>query len=309
MRLNGAAMGMPKQPNTASTLTNQHLIPRFQPKTPKACPGLEPGPQLGQKKDNLNMQIRPNRIKDKIAAGEVATIVGGITHPDDIDAFGPIAVTNNMDGIWLEGEHGWVDASELGNLTRACDMWGLTSVCRVNDNTQGLIYRTLDRGAQGIVVPHVNNAAEAQNVVDGGKFPPIGKRGSYTSRQGLGVSNFMDVADDNSLLIILIEDIIAYEKLDEILAVDHIDVFFVAPGDFAASMGHKGDINHPDVVETMNDAYRRIVASGRTAGAICGKANTTRFLDLGVKLLFTNTPEWINEGAAGFMDIVHRHSN
>ena len=118
----------------------------------------------------------------------------------------------------------------------------------------------------------------------------------------------MDVADDNSLLIILIEDIIAYEKLDEIIAVDHIDVFFVAPGDFAASMGHKGNIDHPDVIETMNDAYHRIVASGRTAGAICGKGNAERFLDLGVKLLFTNTPEWINEGAASFMEIVNGHS-
>ena len=244
------------------------------------------------------MQIRPNRIKDKIAAGEIATIVGGMTHPDDIDAFGPIAINHGFDGIWLEGEHGWVDASELGNLTRACDIWGLTSVCRVNDNHQGLIYRTLDRGAQGIVVPHVNNAAEAQNVVDGGKFPPIGKRGSYTSRQGLGVPNFMDVADDNSLLIILLEDIVAYENLDEILEEDYQE----------RVVGHKGNIAHPDVVETMNDAYRRIVASGRTAGAICGSGNVTRFLDLGVKLLFTNTPEWINAGAAGFMDIVHNHS-
>ena len=59
----------------------------------------------------------------------------------------------------------------------------------------------------------------------------------------------------------------------------------------------------------MNDAYRRIVASGRTAGAICGKANAERFLDLGVKLLFTNTPEWVNEGAASFMDIVNNNSN
>ncbi len=254
------------------------------------------------------MEIRPNRIKDKLAAGEIATIVGGMTHPDDIDAFGPIATAYGFDGIWLEGEHGWVDASELGNLTRACDIWGLTSVCRVNDNNQGLIYRTLDRGAQGIVVPHVNNAAEAQNVVDGGKFPPIGKRGSYTSRQGLGVANFMDVADDHSLLIILLEDIIAYDNLDEILEVDHIDVFFVAPGDLAASMGHKGNVDHPDVRETMDDAYRRIVASGRTAGSICGKPNAERFLDLGVQLLFTNTPEWINEGAASFMDIVNNHS-
>ena len=73
-------------------------------------------------------------------------------------------------------------------------------------------------------------------------------------------------------------------------------------------MGHKGNIDHPDVVETMNDAYKRIVASGRTAGAICGTGNVTRFLDLGVKLLFTNTPEWLNLGAANFMDVVNNHS-
>ena len=78
-------------------------------------------------------------------SGGVATIVGGFTHPDDIDAFGPIAETHEIDGVWLEGEHGAVDPPELGNLTRACDIWGMTSVVRVNDNHEGLIYRTLDR--------------------------------------------------------------------------------------------------------------------------------------------------------------------
>ena len=70
------------------------------------------------------MKIRPNRIKHKLAIGEKAYVVSGFTHPDDIDAFGQIG----FDGIWLEGEHGAVDAAELGNLTRACDIWGMTSV-------------------------------------------------------------------------------------------------------------------------------------------------------------------------------------
>ena len=82
------------------------------------------------------MHIRPNRVKQKISKGEVAVIAMGLTHPDDIDAFGP----NNFDGIWLEGEHGWVDASELGNLTRTCDIWGMTTVARINANDHGLIY-------------------------------------------------------------------------------------------------------------------------------------------------------------------------
>ena len=253
------------------------------------------------------MTLRPNLAKEKLTAGEVAIVVGGFSSPDDIDAFGPTANANGIAGVWLEGEHGGVDASTLGNLTRACDLWGISPVVRINENSQGLIYRTLDCGAQGIVVPHVNNAAEARNVVDGGKFPPIGKRGAYTSRQGHGVSNYMQIADDYSLLVVLIEDIIAYQNLDEILEVDEIDVFFVAPSDFAASMGHTGDIGHPEVVETMNDAFQRIAAAGRNSGATCGEADVGRYLGLGAKFLLTSTGPWLSAGAASFMNTVNSH--
>ena len=258
------------------------------------------------------MQLRPNRVKEKIYAGEVAVSVVGFTHPDDIDNFGPIANANGIDAVWLEGEHAGVDHANLGNLTRACDLWGLTPVVRINENSQGLIYRTLDCGAQAIAVPHVNTAAEAQNVVLGGKFPPIGRRGNYASRQGHGVPNYMELADDHSLLIVFIEDIIAYQNLDEILEVDNIDIFFVAPGDFAASMGHKGIwdqvANIPEVAETMEDTFRRIQAAGRIAGATCGKAGLQRYLDLGAKFFLTTTSEWLDEGAGSFMNIVNRHS-
>ena len=130
------------------------------------------------------MSIRPNRVKQRLAAGQVATILAGTNDPDMIDQLGPL----HPDGIWLEGEHGGVDYADLGNLTRACDLWGMTSVVRVMDNDYATIYRTLDRGAQGIVVPHVNSRAEAQMVVEAGKFAPLGKRGMFTSRQGFGVS-------------------------------------------------------------------------------------------------------------------------
>src|SRR5262250_217906 len=165
------------------------------------------------------MNIRPNRVKQKLAAGQVATIVAGTNEPDLIDQLG----TLDVDGIWLEGEHGAVDFGELGNLTRACDLWGKTSVVRVMDNDYATIYRTLDRGAQGIVVPHVNSRAEAESVVAAGKFAPLGKRGMYTSRQGFGVDGYLKTANDQSLLIVLIEDIVAVRALDEILKAGHID--------------------------------------------------------------------------------------
>ena len=73
------------------------------------------------------IKLRPNRVKEKIYAGEVAVSVVGFTHPDDIDNFGPIANANGIDAVWLEGEHAGVDHANLGNLTRACDLWGTDS--------------------------------------------------------------------------------------------------------------------------------------------------------------------------------------
>jgi 4-hydroxy-2-oxoheptanedioate aldolase len=243
------------------------------------------------------MELRTNRAKQKLANGEIVTVVMGITHPDDIDAVGPIG----FDGIWLEGEHGATEAADLGNLTRACDMWGMTSVARVNQNEQGLIYRTLDRGAQAIVVPHVNNASEARNVVEGGKFTPKGKRGMWTSRQGYDVDNYLHKANDETMLIVLIEDIIAWDNLDEIIAVDDIDVFFVAPSDFAASMGHMGDLQHPDVVAKINDALTRIIAAGRNAGALATNENVAAYVEMGVRFFMTEAGPWIASGFNQFL--------
>lgn len=242
------------------------------------------------------MEIRPNRIKQKLANGEVAYVVSGLTNADDIDAFGP----NGFDGVWLEGEHGNVNATNLGNLTRACDLWGMTSVVRVNRNDQALIYRTLDCGAMGIVVPHVNTRAEAQNVVDGGKFAPIGHRGMFTSRQGYGVDNYFTVANSQSLLIVLIEDIAAITNLDEILTVDHIDVFFVAPSDLATSMGHIGNHQHPDVRNMIDVAIAQIQAAGRVAGTLALDNTVEKYVKGGVQFLLVGVGGWISAGAAAF---------
>jgi 4-hydroxy-2-oxoheptanedioate aldolase len=238
------------------------------------------------------VKIRPNRVKDKLAAGQVATILSGTNDADLIDQL----ATLDVDGIWLEGEHGGVDYADLGNLTRACDLWGKTSVVRVMDNDYATIYRTLDRGAQGIVVPHVNTRAEAEAAVEASKFAPVGKRGMFTSRQGFGVDDYFKAANDQSLLIVLIEDIAAVHNLDAILKVEHIDVFFVAPNDLATSMGHIGNMGQPDVQKTIDEAVAKIVATGRTAGMLVNAANVERYTRMGVRALMTSFFPWIQAG-------------
>ena len=242
------------------------------------------------------MKIRENRVKQKLNNGKLAYIISGLTNPDDIDNFGP----NEFDGVWLEGEHGNVNASNLGDLTRACDLWGFTSIVRVNRNDQGLIYRTLDCGAMGIAVPHVNTKEEAQNVVDGTKFAPIGHRGMFTSRQGYGVDNYFEVANSQTMVVVLIEDIVAIDNLDEILTVDHIDVFFVAPSDLATSMGHIGDLSHKDVQDTIDSALARIQDAGRTAGTLALDHSVEKYVKAGVQFLMVGVGGWISAGAAAY---------
>lgn len=237
--------------------------------------------------------IRANRVKQKLAAGQTVLSVGGIDSPDLIDLIGPAGA----DAIWLEGEHGPIDFGHIPDLTRACDLWGMTSVVRVNALAYGPIYRTLDLGAQGVCVPHIDTADDARRFVEAAKFAPLGRRGLFTSRQGYGVPDYLEVANDHTLLIALIEDIRAVENLDEILKVDHIDVFFVAPSDLAASMGLIGKIGDPKVVETIETTLERIVGAGRTAGTMLpNNEKGEHYASMGVRFLATTMLPYLSKG-------------
>ena len=238
--------------------------------------------------------LRKNRVKQKLIAGKNAVVLMGLNSAESIEQFG----SGDHDGIWLEGEHGGVDFNEIADLTRACDISGKTSITRVHQNQEGLIYRTFDLGSQGICVPHVNTEEEAKNVVKAGKFPPIGARGMFPGRQSYGVKNYYTKANDETFLTVLIEDIVAIENLASILSVKHIDVFCVAPGDLAASMGHIGSMDHPTVKQKIDDALLQIIQAGRIAGTLATEDNIEHYHDLGVRFFLTPIQSWIADGIA-----------
>ena len=246
-------------------------------------------------------QIRRNMAKKKLAQGGVVSVVSGESTPEIIDFLGQFG----FDGAWLESEHGAVDFADIGDMTRACDLWGMTSVARVTTNAEWLIGRTLDRGATGICVPHVNTKEDAIKVVNGAKFAPIGYRGGYTGRQGYGVDGFVNKINDEILLVILIEDIEAINNLEEILTVDDIDVFFIAPTDLAQSMGLPGQADHPDVQSTIDKAVQKIVGAGRVAGALANDKNIERHINNGVRFLLINWGSWVKKGAQDYISKVN----
>ncbi|MFT5449604.1 MAG: 4-hydroxy-2-oxoheptanedioate aldolase [Gammaproteobacteria bacterium] len=243
-------------------------------------------------------QLRPNRAKEKLARGEIVTCLAGVDTPQLVDFVGQIGV----DAVWLEAEHGPVSFEDIGNLSRAADLWGMASVVRVGSPDYNTIYRTLDMGSMGVVVPHVDTVEEALAVVDGAKYAPIGRRGMYGPRQSYGVSDYLEKANDQTMIIVLIEDIKAVNNLDKILAVDHIDVYHVAPSDLAQSMGHIGNYEHPDVQRVIEESIAKIIESGNVAGTTVNAKDVGRYKAQGVKFFYTSLNGWIMSGSREFLN-------
>jgi 4-hydroxy-2-oxoheptanedioate aldolase len=233
------------------------------------------------------------QLKRKLKAGQVVTVLSGHHNTDMIDFLGQF----QPDGMWLEGEHGPVDWEALGDLSRACDLWNMASIARVSYNEPWLIARTLDRGASGVCIPHVSTKDEALKVVQAAKFGPIGLRGMFGSRRSYGVADYFQRANDETVVVVLIEEVEAIQNLADILTVDHIDVFFVAPSDLAQTMGYTGQPNHPEVRAVIDAAITQIVAAGRTAGALVTDDTLGHYYNLGARFFMTGWTNWVAKGA------------
>jgi 4-hydroxy-2-oxoheptanedioate aldolase len=136
------------------------------------------------------------------------------------------------------------------------------------------------------------------------KYAPVGYRGMFGGRQSFGVPDYFQHANDQTLIVVLIEEIEAVNNLAEILTVDDIDVFFVAPADLAQTMGHIGNHTHPDVQATIDKALAQIVAAGRTAGTLVTDDTVARYRDAGVRFFLTGWTNWVSQGAKAFLQRV-----
>jgi 4-hydroxy-2-oxoheptanedioate aldolase len=241
------------------------------------------------------------RVKDKLAAGRPATVIAPFA-----SSAGLVELLGHMgfDGVFLDGEHGPAGWESVEHMARAADLTGYSSVVRVQSNDAATITRALDRGSSGIQVPHINTRAEAEAAVQHAKFSPLGHRGWSGWRGALGVASgdYARVANEQTLVAIMLEEVEALDNLDDILKVDHIDVFFVAPGDLAQSMGVPGEMTHPRVTSAIEDALKRIRAAGRVSGTLTTPALLDRHLELGVQFLYVGLASLLSPAVADFIN-------
>jgi 4-hydroxy-2-oxoheptanedioate aldolase len=244
-----------------------------------------------------------NRLKHSLASGKLSLIAGNHETTDMIDLAGSLGL---FDGVWIDMQHGPVTVESLPDMSRAADLWGMTSLVRVRANDPTIIGLTITAGVHGVIVPHVNTRAEAERVVDAVKFPPLGHRAASGGRRSYGRSaaEHQRIANDETFVAVMIEDIAAVENLREILTVPHIDMFFVAHYDLALSMGLGAEVEHPRLVEAYDRAVELVVAAGKVAGAVVKEADLEKYLAMGVRCV--KIPTWQSLVAGGARSFAER---
>tara|TARA_B100000686_G_scaffold337412_1_gene408504 strand:+ start:262 stop:1023 length:762 start_codon:yes stop_codon:yes gene_type:complete len=212
--------------------------------------------------------MQTNTTKQKLDDGE--TVYGAFFRTPDTSLI-ELQGYLGWDFLVLDGEHGTLQPRDVEDQCRACELRGITPIARATTNEQSIILRFMDTGVQGALIPFVNTADDAERAVQSIKYQPRGKRGlagiraaDFGRTQSLG--DYVKQANEETLVIAQIETTEGLANLDAIVQTPDVDIIFIGPNDLANSLGHPGNIPHPDVQAAMD----KIAAATLNAGKILG---------------------------------------
>jgi 4-hydroxy-2-oxoheptanedioate aldolase len=222
------------------------------------------------------MELRRNAFKHAIAAGRLQI---GLWCSLCSNIAADIVRDSGFDWLLLDTEHSPNEIPDLLAQLQAVDGGPATAIVRPAWNDIVLIKRCLDIGAPALLVPYVQNPAEARSAVAAVRYPPRGVRGvaaaSRASRYGR-VADYLKKADSEICLLVQVETRSALEELEAIATVEGIDGVFIGPSDLSASLGHVGNPAHPEVQNALQDAVTRLKAVGKPAGILTGNEDEIR---------------------------------
>ncbi|MCZ2441007.1 MAG: 2-dehydro-3-deoxyglucarate aldolase [Burkholderiales bacterium] len=171
----------------------------------------------------------------------------------------------------IDMEHGPLDMADVVHLLQAVAATRMVPLLRVPWNDTVTIKRVLDAGATTLLVPFVQNAAEAAAAVAATRYPPQGVRGmmgmSRAARYGMQ-ADYLTHANRDIALVVQVETEAALAELPAIAAVDGVDAIFVGPADLSASMGLPGQLRHARVMEAMTGVAQQCRALGKPVGSV-----------------------------------------
>lgn len=228
-----------------------------------------------------------NTFKQRLLAGE--TLIGCWVALADAYAAEVIG-TAGFDWLVIDGEHAPNDIRSIREQLSALATSDSHPVVRLPIGESWLIKQALDIGAQTLLVPMVDSADQARDLVRACRYPPEGMRGvgaalGRASRFNT-VPDYVPTANAQICLLVQVESVKALAALDDILAVEGVDGVFIGPADLSTDMGFKGNSEAPEVRQAIGEALGRIAAAGKAPG-ILGMADTPiqRYLDQGARFI------------------------
>lgn len=221
------------------------------------------------------MKMPRNAFKAKLAEPEAQ--IGLWVGLADANA-AEIAALAGFDWLLIDGEHGPNDLRTILAQLQAVNGYDVSPIVRPPHGDASTIKQLLDIGAQTLLIPMVNTAEQAEQLVAAARYPPRGIRGVGGARGARWgqIEGYWDAADDEVCLILQIESIEALDNLEAIAAVDGVDALFVGPSDLGAALGHLGNVGHPEVVGAVSEALARIRSAGKAAGVLALQPDVAR---------------------------------
>lgn len=193
-----------------------------------------------------------------------------------------------FDWLFIDGEHGPLDTGDVISILQAVGD-RVACVVRVPEAAEVPIKRMLDLGASGIIVPQVNTAGQAADVVRFARYSPEGTRGIGLARAhgyGMRFKQYIESANDRIAVIVQAEDAQAVENIESIVKVPGIDAVLLGPYDLSASLGKMGQIDDPLVTAAIDRITSAAVEAGIPLGYFGVTADAVRpYLDRGFNLI------------------------
>jgi 2-keto-3-deoxy-L-rhamnonate aldolase RhmA len=192
----------------------------------------------------------PHDFRARLLRGE--TLIGSMVALPSPEV-AEIMAEVGFDWLFIDGEHGVFEARDLQATLQAA---GTATPCvvRVPVAAEAPIKKALDVGAAGIIVPQVNSAEQAAQVVRMAKYAPAGTRGvgiGRAHRYGLELREYLSTANDRTAVIVQAEHADAVENIEAIVGVAGVDAVLIGPYDLSASLGRMGQVDHPEVVAAI----------------------------------------------------------
>ena len=214
------------------------------------------------------------RAKERIAAGAVVDLINpDYPSPGLVEFLG----RSGVDALFIDCEHGSSGFERVEELARAARLTGMAAIVRPMMADSALMTRYLERGIDGLMVPHVDDAETANTVVETIRY-----------------TRWRDYED--VIFLAQVESVKAIDNLPELLAVEGIDVYFIGPSDLSQDMGHAGEFDHPEVEAQIQRARKSILDANRCAGILVNPETVAHRVEEGFRVLYEHANTFIQRG-------------